>query len=929
MRLSRIAALGLLPLSCLTLLGAAISQGAAQPRPKAAVADSSGTIACNEFHGQSVRPAQYTLALDLTREPVFTGLPRALQAAIVVFVKDDTQKIFPIVQVAGQYFAMCDNADPARLSELLAQMSTNAKISPQKPAAERELIDKLQAAKAQAPEGLRAWGVAEFRRDTSGTNFIEWPSQYRRQIPSRGVLKNLIEVYVSKAPRTLLADTKIALLEYGLVWPPKREATATSAPPATNPVASPTPPSGASPSQTQTDSSHSPRPQELPRVLDQQPVQFTIGFRDSDLWRNIKLNEAQRISTFGYCEDSLVERTAEGSYILQCKPGLRDGKIAIRIQGFQLLDLSQNEASQIDTKLQVMSFRTPYPKEWGRSTADFAEVGGGRLAEVLRTRIPLDQSVAGVAACTDTAAVTVGAIVNQALDFPPPPCRRYELEFAPGLTDNSARVTGPCMAGAQDPQPIRNGRVTCWRSQRQNGSIELVLEVRTGFLPIPFPIPREWLERQTIPIVFDTLAAALIPIWPYAGSSPFNSASERGEAPHYAAGTIEYIDSTNKPCPKPAPIQRPGTMPSLKETRCEAIPAKARIALAQDRAKPSIPPSKAFLPSYTDEYAITPVLRTEDISKLKVPLPIRFTAAKASDYKELFKLSNRQPAQGAYVFNGTRCEPKREGKLFEFAGNPASPVTWPQAAAIYDDRNGEPSMLTLCAPGVVEDGSDGPYMTFELEGKLAAGPRRVVIVANNQTLVRNGASSVFRDALRKLVDTADAEHKSRAPLSPISVYSMDDRENLRPLFTGEEAVSNPTTAKSKLNDLDTVAPKIPDLLFLINQPQLKDMDRLILIMDGSGVSDNNNGHLFQIARRLNAIEGGKVSFYITGNCKDWPSTEVRGFECFPLQGEAGKAQLTQAFKELVNRREDRVDGIRGTQSAQPDGSPRIDGRVRQ
>jgi hypothetical protein len=877
------------------LLPPVVSQTLAEARQKGGSAPPPGGLPCDQDPNVLIRPTKYTVALDLHNQLIASG-PQTREGTIVVFVRDDTGTTYPLIQLRQRpHYALLCRSDPSTRAHF-AGIPTKARIMSQR--RDDDLLNQLHAAKQDDGNDLRPWEAIAFRQTASGADFIDWPATYRQQIPDKGMITALIQGYVEATDgRTLLADDQVVVLLPGVsprLWVAK------------------TPTAVASPARPTDPPTAQDGPSVRPEPSQERNVQFVIGFRNKEAWKDIKLNEV--ISTFEYCNDKEGRIDPNFNYVLQCRPG-SDRKIPVRIRGFQLVFVDSNEAKQIDNKLHVVGFRTPYPHSWGRSTTSDAEVPGGPLADVLARPIQLDQAVPNTAACTDSARVSVAAIVGQELAFSAPPCRPYQIEFAPGLIDNSARVSALCLAGTPEPQLIRNGRVTCWQSKRQAVPIQLQVELLAGFQPVNLSLPQATLDQQHVTLTFDALSDALLPVWPYPGSSPVDGFADRGEAPRFVPTSVEYLDQTGKSCQQPVEAQRVDrsfSMPSLKTAGCRAVPSKARITLVRDATATAGPPPKAFQDTFRDEYDIRNVAvgtRTRDIAALKVSLPIRFSAEKAAEYAARFRsgTGNRAPAAGVYVFAGIgeRCGPLRDGKFIGFKDRAnQQQFTWPQNAAVYDTRStAEQPMLSVCAPARVESEGNESYLTFDLEPTVASGPRRVIIIANNQSLQRGGVSQVLREALRKLVDAADAEHKNRSPLSPISVYSMDNQENLRPLFTGEDAARRPADSKRKIADMDTVAPKTPDFQLLKNQPELKDIERLILVMDGSNVGDSNSGQLFQIARRLPVGEGGGVAFYITSSCRGWPTNEVRGFECSQLP----QGDLAGAFIKLIEKREDMDD----------------------
>ena len=810
-RLASIGAISLL-LCCGAVPEPAQAQGAqprVQPKATAVTKDAAATkdasteaaaaLPCYDQPATSIKPTHY--ALGLSRKSDFAGVGpdlNSLEGLVVLFIKDVRQQTYPLAANPDpngpRYFVFCR-------PEVPLEGPASARIKFRSPQTSETVFTALRAAFEDPTNDLRNWETVPFRNLASGTTFIPWPAKYQKQIPKSGLFGGLIKGYVAAGKRTLLAgmavDVAIRLEGSQTKWP---AATAADANTAAKQVKTAPPRQ-----ERRTPSSTSPSPGD---------VQFVVSFRNKDRWRDLRLDETQRLSTFGYCDDPVIRNTEDVSYSLLCRPG-PDGKVPIGIRGFQPVFVNQSEAKEIDLKLDVVAFRSPYPAAWARPSA-FVDVLGGTLSQVLQSPIVLDQAVSS-APCTATTQISVAAIVQQKVEFPAPPCRAYDLEFGQELADNSARVLSLCLAGAQDSRQINSGRVTCWwQTQTQRLPITLRAQLLTGFEPVNLPLSEEMLELNVIRLSFNELSDRLVPLWPYSGPSPLPGSAD---VPRFVVKSVEYFDPAGASCGQPRAQTDRRSMPNLKDAGCRAVPATARILLAQDPVAGG-PPPRAFQPFYPQSYEIRRgTVPLVDLEQLKTSLPICFGQQKVDEYNDRFRVgpTGRTPAPGVHVFNGSteqRCSARNEGILVPFSGGGNQPgFKWPQMATVYDTTSAEWTMLTICSPAKIEEQDGQPYLTFDLEPMRASGPRRVIVIANSQTLQRNTAG--LRDALRKLVDTLDTQNKARTPLSPISVYSMDSRENLREVFTGELAARKPAEAKQKITiDIDSVAPKNPELKYL-------------------------------------------------------------------------------------------------------------------
>jgi hypothetical protein len=630
---------------------------------------------------------------------------------------------------------------------------------------------------------------------------------------------------------------------------------------------------------------------------------FVIAFARPE-WGSIRLEDGL-IQTFKYCSDDIKR---DGSkYTLRCRPA-SDHRVPILIQGFKQISISSNETA-LDDKLEFGGFRTPYPPAWGRSSTDYVEVPGGRLADVFGSSYSAIQGVPGTTtACVDkTKPVSVAAIIHQNLEFPEPPCRRYDVVFDGGTAGPSTRISSGCLAGAEQPVPVQNKRATCWYSRQQGASFQLNFDLFPGFKLVPRQVTSDMISSGAVALTFTSVAPNLMPTWPYGSASPSENSSRSGAAPRYLPESVEYFGGGGASCGSSLPVPTAGQenfqLPSVADAGCSFVPTKAKIVFKQVPTSTDDPPSQAFLPSYPDEYVIASGRPGDrDASSLKVQLPVAFNAADAGDYNNKFGTGAQNSSwPGVVVFSGD-CSRQVDGQFVKF-GERKDGFRWPLKAAVFDGKGDEP--LTACAPARISKDGDKPYFTFKLQGTRAVGPRRVIVIANSQNFAKvPGTVPALQDALAKLVDAAyDAYTNNAAPLSPITVYSVDSEENYNLLFTGEQAALKRDEIKRKISEhLDRAATPTPDFLSFAHQPEVKDIEKVIFVMDGSVISQNNQAQLALMVNRLNRGNNpNNLVFYLTSSsCEKW-ITDVQPFGCNQLAPSpaARKDALTKEFVALV------------------------------
>jgi hypothetical protein len=166
-----------------------------------------------------------------------------------------------------------------------------------------------------------------------------------------------------------------------------------------------------------------------------------------------------------------------------------------------------------------------------------------------------------------------------------------------------------------------------------------------------------------------------------------------------------------------------------------------------------------------------------------------------------------------------------------------------------------------------------------------------------------GTVPALKDALIKLVDAAHEAYRNGAPLSPITVYSVDAQDNYKQLFTGELAATKPEVAKKQIGErLDGAATPTPDFQTFIFQPEIKDnLASVIFVMDGALVTQGNKAQLLYLANQISSRNPANLAFFVTSSaCDEWRQVS-RSFECNPLAANVGdrRKALTNAFVALI------------------------------
>jgi len=638
------------------------------------------------------------------------------------------------------------------------------------------------------------------------------------------------------------------------------------------------------------------------KPVHQAPVDVTVRFgANQDQWQRLIQNKPDLISTFDYCNGTPVPSGA-GTYKLQCT--LRpDRKLPIRIAGFDELMIDP-DGPPLDELLKVTSYKYPYPSGWARPTTEFVSVPAGSLRNVLAMHMPLSQDIPG---CQLEVSPTIENIVSGTLTIPPQgPCKPYDISFKRLPLAPDAAVTEGCIPGAAISVPIQNNVVTCWISGAQSGKVTLKAHLLRGFRDV-------LIEQRTADFELDYpgMQTALAPSWPYGAKF-----LEAGESPTYAPQTVRLVDGSGAACDGTvgAPVNGNYQLPTLSEMGCRDIPRQMTITFQQDGGvqgsapadSPGAPPLGAFKAKYEDtvDLASAPSGKTIALDDLKRPLPVRFSAEDSRAFDAQFGtvVGNTQ-FPGVFVFQGATCSGKSGGSFVRFTGPYNATGKWPIRAAGYDA--GE-SPLTLCAVATVKDDGAGPYLTFDLKGSRAIGPRRAIVISESPNVINNGGSRALSTALEKFVDQISTAVNNKAPLSPINVFIASSAGELKPLFSGEKAATEPQSVKSFIaQNQERTDQATPDFRLLRFTPELKNasgeyFDHVIFVMDGSDISQENTDILAGLTYRIRNPDS--ISLLITAsNCGAWKQSNPN-FSCAQLPaGDVPKRtdMLLEAFSKLI------------------------------
>lgn len=624
----------------------------------------------------------------------------------------------------------------------------------------------------------------------------------------------------------------------------------------------------------------------------------TLKFQQRAAWQELLAADPAIINTFGHC--GAPEQKGDGAYSLNCSVG-DDGKVAVRIRGFKTLMVGTNDPAPLEERLEVAEFSQPYPAAWKRPRGELITVSGP-LRTVLARPIPLSQGIEQANCNATMGPLTVAQVVRENLPWPDAPCLPFVFAVPQGVASAEATVTN-CLPDSATPIRMQNGVVNCWR-RANAATFNMSANLTAGFGPVAFGVSHEHFARGRVDLPLDFILQQMRPLWPYAAGL----IDRPDDGPAYAPRQLYFLHN-NAACgrPHPLPAANPGENPVLPppaEAGCMQVPTSMAIDLVQTGVRGDVP-AAAFKQSHPDNVqfgAVAPGTKKVPVEELKLELPVAFTPADNDNYYNKFgPPAGNNASPGVYLFSGDCSNTaKNPNRFVAFRGRPGPKEKWPISGAVYDGKVDDP--LTRCVKAVVNtDNAQQPFLTFQLEGARAVGPRRAIVISAGQKFIAGqGTQPALLAALEQFVDKV-FEAKSRAALSPINVFLATGEGSYRELFNGEAAAFEPANVKQKIKtEKDNSAPATPDFTVLQYMPQLKEMERVTIVMDGSEVSQTNLGAL---SLWVNKYGEDNVALLISsGSCPAWKQHIPKlTCETLPAQFDGKRNLLVSAFDKFITR----------------------------
>lgn len=599
------------------------------------------------------------------------------------------------------------------------------------------------------------------------------------------------------------------------------------------------------------------------------------------------------LTTYGYCSD--VVRDGPGSYLLDGCIADDRHQVSIGVRGFEpiTLDLKKEEIL-LDPLLISRSYEVPFPARWGTPATERVDVPGGPVGERAGRPIPLRQF--GIKGCEAAVRASVADLAAGTLSFPEPPCRRIEVSVPAEFRSRSAAVDvegcQPGIAGAVKPSAEGSMRCIARAADIAAGVLKLRL-TWAGFEPVEVDA-RIGAAAAVLDIA--EIAARLRPAIVRDDVAAGNRAM-----PAYRLTEMHYFVG-RAGCGSPVRVAG-ASAPSLAEAGCWALPDHVDLTFEIDRAQQSVPP-EAFRERVGTSVAIGSAIGVStrlDPDRTRVRLPVEFSDARRERY--LSEFAAELFVKGARVYETSECSRGAVGqsRVVPFAnGGAREGFLWPVYGQVLDDDG---RALTNCAMSIVEHGEDDhPYLTFELFGTRAAGPRRAVVLARSQELMdKPGLSKALETAINRFVRTASEWHQKGAALSPVDVLSATQDGRLTPVLSGEDAALDPQKALMSYATMDRTAPRTPDLSLLTLSPETQGADRVLVVMDGSSADAKQVTALRMFGADLSARKGGgSLQFILSSNsCELWKPHSAQ-LKCVSLETLRQPDQVTVLAEALTS-----------------------------
>lgn len=615
----------------------------------------------------------------------------------------------------------------------------------------------------------------------------------------------------------------------------------------------------------------------------------------------IDLQQPGVVDTFGYCAGAITrEASAQGGYVLDNCVTDGNGQIPLRIKGFELITPKiGTQPIQIDRLLRTRGYTVPYPPHWQGAATNVAEVRRGALEETVKRPLKLRQL--GLAGCEVTVTPSAADLVGQTLTFPEPPCRTVDVALPHNMFGAGApRVQGCLPGGGAEAVAQRDGRVRCvfTKAEAKAGRKAVKLAWAPGFALVELPIPFSAEGGKAVAIDVGEVSKSLRPALSY-------RPPREADLPIYRPAEVRYY-SGQQACGKALPLKNENDLPVLAAAGCQRLPDRMDVTLDIDRAKSEKAIAfEAFKDRIVQAVALSAPNRGEyslDPNQARLDLPIAFNAERQQKYTTQYAQAAELVFKGARIYRQPDCSD--DGKLGDevFAQvSKKADYKWPVYAQVFDNDG---NALTNCAKSLVELSEKKPYLTFEFASTRAVGPRRTIILARSQDLMdKRGLPKALETALVQFVKKAHELHKQGAALSPVDVFSVSQDGAMRRVFTGEEAALEPQLAEASIAQLDRTAPKTPDLSLIRLQPETKNADRVLIVMDGSTASARNASEVRLLGSDLAARKGGGLQFFVSSDsCELWKpmSQQLRCTDLGALRQSQRETMLTDAFTGFLN-----------------------------
>jgi hypothetical protein len=631
----------------------------------------------------------------------------------------------------------------------------------------------------------------------------------------------------------------------------------------------------------------------------------------------IDLASSGMVETFGYCSSIKKEiptttpggGAANGApvgYVLDDCISDQNRRVPIRVRGFEPLLLEQQgQPIRLDTLLRIRPYSVPYPASWLGSASDRVEILGGPIEDALKRRVTLRQF--GLAGCEVQVLLTAQDIIAETLSFPPPPCATIDLSLPREMFAKSAPpLTEGCRPGSNAPLSApADGRVRCvvTPSELKAGTKALRLSWAAGFDQVNVSLPTN--RGTAIKLSATDLEASLRGSLPRHNSVP----GEQG-APIYRPVEARYFVH-DKACARgPIPLAKDVTAaPTLAEADCKGLPDRMELTFQIDREKSDAAiPMDAFRDRVVQTVALGSASQAAgaaiDINRARVMLPVDFDAERKQRYTSQYVQAAELVVAGARIYTRPDCSDRGDQtvvRLFAKSDKNAD-FQWPIYGQVFDNDG---RALTNCAKSIVERGADDhPYLTFEFISTRAVGARRTIILARSQDLMdKRGLPKVLDDAFGNLIRTAHEWYTKGAALSPIDVLSVSQDGTIRRVFSGEDAALQPQIAEASIAELDRTAPNTPDLSLLRLQPETKDSNRVLIIMDGSTATARQASELRLLGSDLASRKGSTLQFFLSSDsCRLWQpqAPQLKCAELGSLRQSDREKILADAFTSFLN-----------------------------